>query len=144
MGRIMAHTERVKVLGPLAVLGLLVAACGADPQVLDRAGTGHVLVGGDMNGGSDMLISGEVLMVGDCLGIRSELEEYVVVWPAGTELVEADDLAIDVPGIGRVEPGQRVSFGGGIEKAPFLEAIPDVPDGCDQDMVALANTDQSL
>ena len=143
MCRTIAHTERVKVLGPLAVLALLVAACGAGPQVLDRAGTGHVLVGGDTNGGSDVLISGDVLMVGDCLGIRSELEEYVVVWPAGTELVEGDGLAIDVPGIGRVEPGLRVSFDGGIEKSPFQEAIPDLPDGCDRDIVALANSDQS-
>ena len=143
MGRIMAHTERVKVLGPLAVLPLLLAGCGSGPQVLDTDGTGQVLVGGDTHGGSDVAISGEVEMIGDCLGISGEMGEYVVVWPAGTKLVGSEDLAIEVPGIGRVETGQRVSFSGGIEKPPFQEAIPDVPDGCAQDMVALANSDQT-
>jgi hypothetical protein len=127
----------------VVVLALVLAGCGSDPQVLDLGGRTRVLVGGSTHGGTDVLVVGRVQQVGDCLGVLTEAGPVVVVWPAGTELVESAPTSVDVPDLGRLDPGQQVVLGGGWEHPPYPETVPDIPDGCPGDHVVLANTDQS-
>lgn len=91
----------------------------------------------------DALVVGELAVVGGCIGLVDGPSEYVVVWPTGTTLAGDEDIALDVPDVGRVEPGERVQLGGGYVSAPFTDNVPSIPEGCPGDEVAVANSDQS-
>ncbi len=134
----------MRTLVALASVALVVSACGStEPKVLHGEGTGDVLVGGDSNGGADVLIVGETGMVGDCLGVLAAFGPVLVVWPAGTTIVDGDRPSVDVPDIGRVEVGQQVAIAAGYERAPYPPVVPAIPAGCPADQVAVANSDQS-
>ncbi len=127
-----------------AVGGLaLLAACGG--RVL-TAGDVTVVVSARTGAGMDALGAGRLSVVGGCLG----LDDFVVVWPHGTDVVEEDPLRVDVPGAGTVGLGDRVEVGGGFvvehpEGGPEGEAGPvevggaEVPAECARHDVFLAH-----
>lgn len=92
----------------LTALAALVALTGCGGQVLS-AGEVTVLVAARTGAGMDALGSGRLSVVGGCLG----LEDYVVVWPHGTDVVAEDPLRVEVPGVGTVGLGDRVQLAGG-------------------------------
>lgn len=92
----------------LAALASLVLLAGCGGRVL-TAGEVTVLVAARADAGMDALASGRVAVVGGCLG----LEDFVVVWPHGTDVVEEDPMRVEVPGVGDVGLGDRVELAGG-------------------------------
>lgn len=122
---------------------LLLAGCGG--RVLS-AGEVSVLVGARADSGMEALASGGLAVVGGCLG----LEDFVVVWPHGTDVVEADPLRVEVPGVGTVGLGDRVELGGGFvvehpgdapaqHPEPLTVGGADVPRSCARHDVFLAH-----
>jgi hypothetical protein len=100
----------------LATCTVLLASCGGDAQTITSDGV-TVLVSARVDGGMAALLPGTVGVVGGCLGV----DDVVVVWPHGTEVVDEDPLTVDVPGSGGVGLGDEVALGGG----HVLEHIPD-------------------
>lgn len=101
-------TGRAGVLPVVGVLGALALTAGCGGRVV-TAGDVTVLVSARTGAGMDALGAGRLSVVGGCLGLGG----FVVVWPAGTEVVEEDPLLVEVPDVGRVGLGDRVQVGGG-------------------------------
>lgn len=118
---------------------LLLTSCGGggegDPapgEVL-RSDGGTVLVNAEPGGGGMAGVGffGRVRLVGDCLGIA----HATIIWPHGTEIVSGEPLVIEVPGMGKVGVGDRVS-GGGDEYVDYLpDGIEAIPPGCSEGSV---------
>jgi hypothetical protein len=101
-------TGRAGLLPVVGVLGALVLVAGCGGRVV-TAGDVTVLVSARTGAGMEALGAGPLSVAGGCLGMG----DFVVVWPAGTEVVEEDPLLLEVPGVGRVGLGDPVQVGGG-------------------------------
>lgn len=122
---------------------VLLAGCGGAAETIEAGGV-SVLVSERLDAGMAALLPGTVEVVGGCLGARG----VVVVWPHGTRVVDTDPLTVDVPGSGRVGPGDEVSLGGGfVVEHGSTPTIPDplvvagatVPPSCVEHDVFLAH-----
>lgn len=88
-----------------------------------------VLVAGEGQGsGLDASVNGEVVRVGDCLGLRVERTEYPVVWPPGTSIGD-DGRAVQL-GDGQVVLGDTVTGSGGFLTGKLPESSPPIPTTC--------------
>lgn len=123
----------VRATGGLVLL-LALASCtggGEDavaPGEVLGGSTGTVLVNAEPGEGGIAGVGffGRVKLVGDCLGI----EDATIIWPHGTQIVSEDPFVVEVPGMGQVSIGDRVS-GGGDEYVDYLpDGIDAVPPGC--------------
>ncbi|MQW76374.1 hypothetical protein GHK92_10840 [Nocardioides sp. dk4132] len=101
-------------------LGLLVAVggltgCGDAASEVVSAGDVEVLVAEPLGGVMDALLTGRLVVVDGCLGVEGEEagDRMVVIWPHGTEVIDAAGPAIDVPGEGEIGIGDAVHVGGG-------------------------------
>jgi hypothetical protein len=102
------------------IAGLLLAACGNGSGEVVAVGDTTLLVGESTDGGMDSALSGSVVVLDGCLGIRS----YVVVWPNGTDVGEEDPVRIDVPGYGTLQVGDDARIGGGLVYEPSERSEP--------------------
>ena len=138
-------TGRVGLLHVVGVLGALTLTSGCGGRVV-TAGEVTVLVSARTAAGMDALGAGPLSVVGGCLG----LGDFVVVWPAGTEVVEDKPLVVEVPDVGRVGLGDRVQVGGGFvvehsdregagEPGPLEVGGVTVPASCARQDVFLAH-----
>jgi len=92
----------------VVVSSVLLMAAGCGGRVV-TAGDVTVLVSARTGAGMDALGAGPLSVVGGCLG----LGDFVVVWPAGTDVVAEEPLLVEVPAVGRVGLGDRVEVAGG-------------------------------
>lgn len=129
-------------------LGALVAGCveGRNGKHI-RAGDAHVLVSEATRYSMLMAGGGTVKLIGGCLGT----DDYVVIWPHGTDVVQNDPLTIDVPGLGEVRIGQDIRLGGGmvvehsedeVKPGPLRMGDFTVPAGCAKYDIFLAGPSQ--
>jgi hypothetical protein len=126
------------------LLGVLALVAGCGGRVV-TAGDVTLLVSARTGAGMDALGSGPLSVVGGCLG----LGDFVVVWPAGTDVVDDDPLLVEVPEAGRVGRGDPVEVAGGfvIEHEPRAKRDADpvevggvtVPASCARHDVFLAH-----
>lgn len=84
--------------------------------------------------GDEALIAGELAVTeAGCIGIAGdEGEVYPTVWPRGTSLVDGSTGAIEVPGVGTLQPGDAVEGTGGYYTAEGREALAAVAERCDR------------
>ena len=126
------RTPTAVLLFSVAALVPLLTSCSTGGANDLTSGEYHVLVSAPADGGDDAGIGGTVGLVGKCLGIGGS----VAFWPSGTEIVADDPLTIDVPGIGEVSVGDKVSGGGGSHAWPVdssvstVEPEVSIPDSC--------------
>lgn len=135
------------------VLVLLVAAAlvgggawwwSGRPSTVQAGGT-TVLIGERAWAGDEANIAGDLTVVDGCLG----LNDYVVVWPHGTDVVRDDPLTLDVPGRGEIGLGDEVALAGGfVHEPPYDGPRADlvvygvaVPEPCTQHAVAGTHAD---
>lgn len=113
----------------LLVAGLLLACGCAGPRAFERDGI-HLLVGASKGMGRQAGISGKLHVgPGGCVGLTKDGKSSdLIVWPAGTTLVDTDPVTIHIPGVGAVAVGQQIHAGGG-ESGP-KEALPAIPEAC--------------
>jgi hypothetical protein len=119
--------------GLVAVLAL--AGCGGGGSALERDGV-RTFVGPATNAGDDARIAGELVVSdGRCLAVEgADGVTYVLVWPAGTSMVED---GVEVPGAGRILVGDRFAAGGGYGE-PDAPTVPvDCRAGADPDEIAV-------
>ena len=124
-----------------SLLIVFLSACGGGRVI--SAGDVTVLVSERPSGGMDAQGGGRLEVVGGCLGASGS----VIVWPHGTEVVDADPLRIEVPDHGTFGLGQEVLVGGGyvlehsageVEPGPFEVAGVTVPARCAEHDIFLA------
>lgn len=115
----------------LLVAGLLAASGCAGPRAFERDGV-HLLVGEAKDWSRQASASGMLHLVpGGCVGLSKDgVRGGLIVWPAGTTLVDTDPVAIHIPGVGRVTVGQEIHAGGG-QSGPE-EVLPAIPEACRQ------------
>lgn len=123
------------VASAAVVLAALVS-CGESGPVTTASGV-VVVVGEPRDGALDALLEGELSDVGGCLGVESDDQRMVVIWPDGSEALDGPD---GQPGV-RFEGedfflGDPVSVSGG---APGAAPGVGVPAGCGGDRVWIAN-----
>lgn len=88
-----------------------------------------VLIAGEGEGaGMDASVTGALIRVGGCLGIRVERSEYPVVWPAGTT-VGSDGRTV-LLGDGQFVLGDTVTGSGGFLTGALPVFAPAVPTEC--------------
>jgi hypothetical protein len=123
---------RCTLLVSMAILG--VSGCSGEDgdAVVIKSGESFVLVApkGSADNVAGVGMGGAVRLVGNCLGI----EAATVLWPYGTEVVSEDPLVIDVPKVGEITLGDRVS-GGGSQYSSLPKGIDEIPSGCPTDEV---------
>jgi hypothetical protein len=127
----------------LAALAAAAALAGCGGQVIST-GEATVLVSELTGGGMDALGGGRLEVVGGCLGADGN----VIVWPYGTEVVEANPLTIRIPDNGQFVLGDEVRVGGGfvlehssetVDPGPYEVAGVTVPAECAQHDIFLAS-----
>jgi len=122
-------------VAPVLLLCLATAGCGGGGSALERDGV-RTFVGPATNAGDDARIAGELVVTdGRCLAVgRADGLTYVLVWPAGTTMVEG---GVEVPGAGRILVGDRFAAGGGYGE-PDAPGVPkDCRAGADPDEIAV-------
>ena len=123
----------------LACVVASLSACGGARTVDGRDAT--VLVAERTRGGMDALLEGTLAVVDGCLGITDATtgSDTVVVWPHGTEVTSDDVTTIDLPGVGEVTVGDRVSVGGRVDRSNTGQVGGlTVPPDCDSNEIWLA------
>jgi hypothetical protein len=110
------------------------AGCGGGSAV-ERDGV-RTFVGPATNAGDDAKIAGELVLTdGRCLAVEvADGYIYVLVWPAGTAMVED---GVEVPGAGRIVVGDRFSAGGGYTEPEAPPVPADCRTGADPDEIAV-------
>jgi hypothetical protein len=92
----------------------------------------------------DALGGGRLEVVGGCLGAN----DYVIVWPHGTEVVEENPLTIRIPDNGDFALGDKVEVAGGfvlehssetVAPGPYEVADVEVPAECAAHDIFLAH-----
>lgn len=82
-------------------------------------------------------------LVDHCVGLEfDDGSVAVVIWPHGTRWVSADPLAIDLPGVGRVEEGDGLEGGGDNYEGPHPLPDVDVPPSCQDAALVSFTPDQ--
>lgn len=124
----MALTVGIRAVAALTALVWVTGCSGSEGEaaIIDT-GDSYVLVapmGADDNV-AGVGLGGSVTMAGSCLGI----EAGTILWPHGTKVVSDDPLTIEVPKLGRITVGDRVS-GGGSQYARLPKGIEKIPSGC--------------
>lgn len=120
--------RRAHALAACLLLGSLTSCTGT---VVESYG-GTVLIGTD--DGTNMAgvgLGGDVAFVGDCLG----LDQTLIIWPPGTEVIAQEPLTINVPGLGAVKVGDHIEGGG---QEYDVSDPPDglkIPAGCSSDLL---------
>lgn len=118
----------------MVLVGWSVAGCG-DATVTATTADGDdvtVVVSGDSFGMDAAMGRGGVAVVGECLGVG----DTVVVWPEGTEVTDARELTVEVPGYGTFALGDEIELGGG---ETLGEDVASLPESCADGYVRLAN-----
>ena len=120
----------------LLVGAALLGASGCSGESGDagviKSGDSFVLVAPKGYGDNMVAVGlfGVVGPVGNCLGI----EGATVFWPHGTKVVSEEPLVIDVPKLGEIQQGDRVS-GGGDSYSSLPEFIDEIPSGCSTEKI---------
>ena len=114
-----------------AVSLLLLNSCGLFQRgsVIERDGL-FVLVGPEALDEAGIGFAGTVQVVDGCVGLRQDDASWVLIWPQGTELVSSDPVALEVPHVGRVEEGAKVTGGGAEYDSEHPVSGVDVPSEC--------------
>lgn len=108
----------------MVFFGAVLTGCSA----LGSGGVdGPLIVAAPSNDAQDALISGTIILEGDCLYIARDDVRYPVVWPNGSRWEDAAQ-AIVLPGGVAVEPGDVVEGGGGFAQPDRVGATAG-PDG---------------
>jgi hypothetical protein len=119
--------------GVVVVVLLTLTSCGLlrnDGHVEEKDDL-HVLVGPEQTDEAGTGFGGTVRVVGDCVGLDlGDGSEAVVIWPHGTGMVSTNPVALDVPGLGRVEEGDGVTGGGDDYTGDDPLRGIEVPSGC--------------
>ena len=119
------------ILGTVWIL----AGCGGEQGQILRSGDVSVLVapkdGGAVGGAG--YPGGTVTLSGRCLG----LDGRTVLWPHGTRILSARPLTVDVPGLGTLTVGDRVTGGGEAQWSlkHLPKGIDSIPSGCPEDVI---------
>jgi hypothetical protein len=123
--------------GALVGVALLTAtSCGSAKQggVVQQAGFTLLVAPKALNEVGVGFTSSRLSLVDGCVGLDFDGQQSVVaIWPHGSTLVSTSPLAIDVPGLGRVEAGDELAGGGANYQGPHPMPGVDVPASCSQD-----------
>jgi hypothetical protein len=76
--------------------------------------------------GRQALIAGPLTLLGDCIGIG----EAVAIWPRGTTVLNAAPLTLQVPDLGTIQEGDKVTGAGGYFDAVTGNVEVDIPASC--------------
>ncbi|MBC2934228.1 hypothetical protein [Nocardioides sp. zg-1228] len=101
----------------LACVVISLSACGGARAV--DGGDATVLVAERTGGGMDARLEGTLAVVDGCLGITdvTTYRDTVVVWPHGTEVTSDAPTTIELPGVGEIAVGEKVSVDGGVDRS---------------------------
>lgn len=117
--------EQAGIAAVVAASCVALTACGGAGAVIEANGI-HVLVGEESSEGMSAALTGSLGVVNGCLAV----DELVVLWPHGTEVVEDGPLTIDVPRRGEYALGDEIeNLGGGGGPSTAVDGIA-IPDEC--------------
>lgn len=135
-GRLTGRFTRVRVLVAVVLAACALSSCGG-PRVVDHDGVSVVISG--RSGGMDAMLSGKLSVVeGGCLGIDAEGTEYLVAWPAETELGDHDGVSVRI-GPDTYALGDDVEVAGGAVEIANAHQLPDIPSSCPFEEIFVAN-----
>ena len=88
----------------------------------------------------DARLSGKLAVVeGGCLGMDAEGTEYLVAWPAGTDLGDHDDVSVSI-GPDTYTLGDDVEVAGGAVEIATAHQLPDIPSSCAFEEIFVVNS----
>ena len=123
--------------GAVAVLVLLAAhSCAlvgnrGEGDVVEKGGRFVLVAPEDISEAGVGFAVSRLRLVGDCVGLDfGDGRTAVAIWPHGTEWVSTQPLAIDVPGLGRVDDGDALVGGGTDYEGPHPLSGIEVPSTC--------------
>ena len=99
--------------------------------------------GVEMNGGTDVLITGTVAIVRGCIGLNEGDRSFAVVWPRGTHYARNSGTTVQLPDGRTFALGDEFEGGGGWEHAESPLVPSALPAEFIDDRVAVLNEDQS-
>jgi len=110
----------------LLAFSALAAGCAGSDEEATVAGATVLIATGALEGESDVMVSGVVEKIGDCLGIKVEQTTYPLIWPKDAKVEDArvslDDTSFGI--------GDELSGGGAFLPEPYPSQAPDIPEGC--------------
>jgi hypothetical protein len=114
---------------------LLTTACGGSGDqtgALERNGYSLLVAPKLVNEAGTGFLNTRLSLVHGCVGLTfgGNNKTAVVMWPHGTRWISTKPLAIDVPGMGRVEEGDGLDGGGDHYSGRHPMSGVDVPTTC--------------
>ncbi|WP_377324796.1 hypothetical protein ACFJIY_07830 [Pimelobacter simplex] len=110
----------------LLAFSALAAGCAGSDEEATVEGATVLIATGALEGESDVMVSGVVAKIGDCLGIKVEQTTYPLIWP---KHVEVEDASVSLDGT-TFGLGDELSGGGAFLPEPYPSQAPDIPEGC--------------
>lgn len=135
----MAYGRRGQVIaGCLAGLSWLVAGCteesGPDllrsigPVIFTHSDGFAIVVAAQSDDLVQETLTGTLVVIEKCVGMRIGDQEMVAVWPSGTALLPAGELRL--PGGGALKPGDEFNALGELVSGPLPRPVPAWPEKC--------------
>jgi hypothetical protein len=138
----MAHGRgsRRTIAGFLAGLSVVVLGCSEEqepgpdllrsigPVVFTHEDGVVMIVAAQDDGAAQDPLTGTLVTIGRCVGVRIEDQEMVAVWPSGTALLPGGELRL--PGGAALKPGDEFSALGELADGSLPETVPAWPGKC--------------
>lgn len=105
--------RRIGIPGLILAALLALTSCDSEPD----ASRPTLVEGVEMNGGTDVLITGTVAIVHGCIGLNDGSRAFAVVWPRGTQYANDSDTTVRLPDGRTVAVGDDFEGAGGWEHA---------------------------
>jgi hypothetical protein len=138
----MAHGRwtRRAIAGWLAGVSLIAAGCTQDPEpgpdllrsigpvVFTHEDGVAMIVAGQNDSTVQDPLTGTLVTIGKCVGLRIKDQEMVAVWPSGTALLPGGELRL--PGGAALKPGDEFKAQGELVAGRLPGSVPTWPQKC--------------
>lgn len=132
--------SRLAIAGWLAGLFFVVVGCSEEevpgpdllrsigPVIFTQEDGVAMIVAGQHDGAVEDPLTGTLVTIGKCVGVRIGDQEMVAVWPSGTALLPAGEVRL--PGGAALEPGDEFSARGEVIAGRLPASVPAWPAKC--------------
>jgi hypothetical protein len=129
-----------EAVAAVAVALLLAGCTPATGLVVTTSDEGHVLLVEARDDGVHPLaeVTGTLVAVGACFGLKTDSGTYPTVFPPGSSIVEGTEQ-VEIPHWGTLGAGDELHGGGGYFSPGDLDYGDRIPDACRADEIVVVN-----
>lgn len=123
---------------PVLLASVLLTGCGDDSRAVEANGV-TVLVAGDVDGASTQRLAGTLRVIDGCLGLQLAQNQWIAVFPAGTEVAD-DGQSVTLSDGSELRVGDEIEASGDTyDHDDPVGGAPEVPEQCGKVSAALLN-----